>query len=217
MAGQERRTDHAARRALEQSRALGREIRMARLAAGLSQRYVAESAGLSQPVLSRLERGVPPWLDAIAIARALAVVGLELGLRAYPGSGPFRDAAHLALLARFRRVASPFAWMPEVALPIAGDRRAWDLAALQRGTVVLAVEAETRLVDAQALCRRLALKKRDGGVDRLVLVLADTRGNRAAVMAAGTYLRAQFPGEARGTLAHLRAGRVPPEDAIVFV
>ena len=41
-------------------------------------------------------------------------------------------------------------------------------------------EGETRPTDIQELARRLALKKRDGGVDRLILVLKDTEWCRRA-------------------------------------
>jgi hypothetical protein len=58
----------------------------------------------------------------------------------------------------------------------AGDPRAWD--ATVRGDVFRAgIEAETRFRDQQALDRRLALKERDGGMDRLILVLLDSRSN----------------------------------------
>ena len=65
-------------------------------------------------------------------------------------------------------------------LPFAGDLRAWD--ALIRGSGWrCGVEAETRPRDLQALERRLALKLRDGAVDMLVLLLLDSRYNRALV------------------------------------
>lgn len=46
------------------------------------------------------------------------------------------------------------------------------------------VEAETVVDDVQALERRLALKKRDGRAEIVVLLLADTRRNRRAIAAA---------------------------------
>jgi hypothetical protein len=108
----------------------------------------------------------------------LAVVGLDLSVRAYPGGPPLRDDAHRQLLIRFRALLPPgTAWRTEVPLPLPGDQRAWDALMTLWGRRV-GVEAEMRPTDVQALERKLTLKLRDGGVDRLVLVLADTRSNR---------------------------------------
>ena len=72
------------------------------------------------------------------------------------------------------------------------DQRAWDAVittVAQAGDgrprrCLIGVEAETRLRDLQALQRRLALKRRDGGVDRVILLVADTRSNRAILLGA---------------------------------
>ncbi|HET9347069.1 MAG TPA: hypothetical protein VFO05_15355 [Candidatus Limnocylindrales bacterium] len=47
------------------------------------------------------------------------------------------------------------------------------------------VEAETVVDDTQALDRKLALKKRDGLVDHVILLVADTPRNRRALAASG--------------------------------
>ena len=61
-------------------------------------------------------------------------------------------------------------------MPIPGDRRVGRGA---RGDGRRAgCECEQRIGDIQALERRLALKLRDGAVDVLILVVADTAGNR---------------------------------------
>ncbi len=54
-------------------------------------------------------------------------------------------------------------------------------------------EAETRLADVQALERRLALKARDGDVDVVVLIVADTAHNRAVLERERGTLRALLP------------------------
>lgn len=219
MPGYERRVDRDRRRLREQLTALGRDIREARLAAGLSQRAVAFAARVSQPYLSRIERGLEASPSLETLTRIAGLVGLELALRGFPAGSPLRDAAHLGLIDRLRAVASSiFRWRSEVPLPILGDRRAWDAGAFTAtGDLLFVIEAETRLRDVQALCRRLALKKRDGGVERLLLVLADTRSNRSLVRAAGTYLTDLFPVTSSDALADLRAGRVPNADALVFI
>ena len=63
-------------------------------------------------------------------------------------------------------------------------------------------EAETVLDDVQALERRLALKVRDGGVDGVILVIADTARNRRALAAA--------PGSFLGVRSRTRDASSPP-------
>jgi transcriptional regulator with XRE-family HTH domain len=218
----ERVVDRASLATARSIATIGREVRMARLGHGLSQSAVAHGAGLSQSQQSRFERGVgaPPSIDRIA--RACAVVGLELSLRAYPGGPPLRDAAHVALLGRLRQVASPaFRWSNEVPLPIPGDRRAWDAVGRAgpagRPMVQVFVEAETRLLDAQAVVRRVTLKKRDAGDVRVILVVRDSRGNRAAAHAARDLIREAFPVPGDVALAALRDGRDPGGDAFLML
>jgi len=80
---------------------------------------------------------------------------------------------------------------------------------------VIAIEAEIRLYDVQALLRRIAAKRRDGAADRLVLVVADTRTYREVVPAARPEFGAAFPADARSTWPALVAGLPPPDDALV--
>ena len=98
----------------------------------------------------------------------------------------------------------------------AGDMRAWDAKLIGAG-VRIGVEAETRLVDAQALTRRLALKRRDGDVDHVILLVADTRGNRAVLRAFADALAADFPVPGARALAALTAGRDPEGSAILLM
>lgn len=79
------------------------------------------------------------------------------------------------------------------------------------------VEAETRLRDVQALDRKLALKIEDGSAERVILLLADTRTNRAAVRAAKLQLGARFPLGQAEILAALREGRRPAGSGIVMI
>jgi hypothetical protein len=70
--------------------------------------------------------------------------------------------------------------------------------------------------DIQALERRLALKIRDGGVDGVILVVADTRRNRRALAAAPAAFAA-FDRDARSVLRALAEGRDPGGSAILFL
>ena len=60
----------------------------------------------------------------------------------------------------------------------------------------VAIEAETRPRDGQELQRRLERKRADGMVDRLILLLSNTRSNRAFVRDFGDSMAAAFPSRA---------------------
>jgi transcriptional regulator with XRE-family HTH domain len=196
---------------------LAGELRRAREQHGLSQAIVGRAAGVSPSQVSRIERAQSTRLSIHHAARLLAVVGLELGARAYPAGPPTRDAAHQALIGRLRaRVASTIEWRFEVPLGRAGDQRAWD-AVLLMGAVQFAVEAETRPRDMQELQRRVALKRRDDShVSGVVLLLANTRNNRHLLRQHGETLRADFPLDGPKLLAALAAGRDPGGSGIVL-
>jgi transcriptional regulator with XRE-family HTH domain len=169
------------------------ELRRTRVDRGLSQAEVGRAVGLSGRQVCRIERGLSPDVSIVGLCRLVAVVGLELSARAYPAGEPIRDRAHVAVLGQFRgRLHRSLHWRVEVPLPVVGDLRAWDGHVSGEGWRV-GVEAETRPTDLQALQRRLALKLRDGGVDALILVLADTRHNRALLQAHGDELVQRFP------------------------
>jgi len=68
------------------------------------------------------------------------------------------------------------------------------------GSAAVAVEAEVRLTDIQALDRRIALKRRDGDIDVVILLIGDTKVNRAVIAAHRSALRPAFPLDARGVL-----------------
>lgn len=199
------------------ARSTGAEIRLTRRGAGLSLRAAAESVGMSESVLSRLERGRLDGVSVAQLALACAAVGLRFSARAYPDGDPVRDAAHTKLLQRLRSVVDPRAtWRTEVPLPVPGDLRAWD-ALIRIRNAVVAVEAEVRLADLQALERRIALKRRDGGVELVILLVADTHGNRRVLAAHLDALRAGFPLGTRAVLASLRSGRPPVASGIVVL
>jgi HTH-type transcriptional regulator / antitoxin HipB len=65
---------------LQSSRALGRALKDARCAKGLTQAQVAEFAGTVQPTISNIERGVSQ-VTLATLLRITAALGLELVLR----------------------------------------------------------------------------------------------------------------------------------------
>lgn len=196
-----------------------RELLDARLSAGLSQDGAAAAAGMSRGRYGRIERGEDADVSIDEFARMGAALGLELSVRFYPVGDPVRDAGHRAVLERLRRACHPsLRFRTEVAFPDPRDPRAWD--AVVSGFEprrLCGVEAEMRPTDEQALARKLALKRRDGGVDRLILVLPDTRHNRMFVRGVTGGFRATFPVSGRRAVGLLRAGADPGGDAIVLI
>jgi hypothetical protein len=137
-------------------------------------------------------------------------------LRAYPAGDAIRDVGQQRLLARFRpRLHPSLGWATEVVFPIEGDLRAWD-AVIRGANWQIAVEAETVLDDIQAVERKLARKQRDGGIDHVILLVADTPRNRRALAAApGAF--ATFSRDSRAMLRALREGRDPGCSGIVIL
>ena len=77
-------------------------------------------------------------------------------------------------------------------------------------------DADRRL--ARPLIRRLALKQRDADEPHLLLVVADTAHNRAAIAAAGVAVADAVPSDGRArALASLAAGRHPGGSALIFL
>jgi transcriptional regulator with XRE-family HTH domain len=197
-------------------RSIGLDLRAWRHAAGLTQSEVASAAGISRSLLCRLEIGRSRDVTMRTVAVLYAVVGHDVSVKGYPVGEPIRDAGQLRLLDRMRGRTHPaFRWTAEAPMPIAGDLRAWD--ARLDGPVSIGVEAETRLSDLQQLQRRIALKQRDSGVDRVVLLVASTHHNRDVVAAAIAALRQSLPLDTRETLWALGAGRDPGANGLVIL
>ncbi|TME13008.1 MAG: hypothetical protein E6I65_01990 [Chloroflexi bacterium] len=69
----------------------------------------------------------------------------------------------------------------------------------------------------QALDRKLALKQRDDSIDRLILLVADTKWNRGLLELHRDDLRARFPLDSRAVLSNLRAGRAPDSNGLLIL
>ena len=218
MTARERAVDRARRRSARQLAMLAQELRDARLGAGRTQTDIAKAAGISSSELSRIELGRPVALQFETIAIIGALVGLDVSIRSYPGDHLLRDEAQLRLLRALReRLGPAWAWRHEV--PVApGDQRAWDAVGRHRRTgILVAVEAETRIRDAQALLRRMNAKREAADSPRMLLVVADTRHDRAALRAALDGFATEFPVGTRSSLRALTDGRDPGADCLVVL
>lgn len=200
-------------------RELAAELHTARRACGLSQQALAKASGTSRASISRLEHGLLDGLSIVHAAELASVLGLDLSVRAYPGSMPARDAGQLRLLQRLiDRLGSAWEWQFEVSIGAHGDRRAWDARAVHRVTgAVIVVEAVTRVTDVQATLRRIALKSRDSGSPRVVLLLAETRTNALVLTNADLFISSAFPVRTRRALRALSLGQDPGGDAVIVL
>jgi hypothetical protein len=171
---------------------------------------------MSESTFGRIERAVMPNVTVRQLTTACSAVGLKFAGRPYLDGDPVRDSGHAMLLERLHTVApTGTRWRTEVPLAHEPDARAWD-AQLTLDRLV-AIEAEMRLSDLQALDRRIALKRRDGGIDLVILLVADTVANRRAIATHRDSLRSSFPLDTRAVLAAVRAGRAPASSGIVVL
>jgi transcriptional regulator with XRE-family HTH domain len=214
----ERAFDRGTRLGQRFLRELGEEFVQARLNLGVSQEHVASASHVSRPRLSKIERGKSASLQVVELARIATVLGLDPAVRVFPGGAPVRDEAHHRRLTAFLSlVTAPMTWKLEVPLPALPDRperRAWD-AVIHGARRRTAVELEMRLHDAQALERRISLKRRDDPTDSFILLVADTRNNRRVLAEFGG-LFADLPRLRPSVVrAALAAGRHPPSGLLL--
>lgn len=198
--------------------ATGEELREARLALGLSQSAVGGAVSMSHAQVGRLERGATRSPRLAQVCRVARILGLEASLRLYPAGPALRDQAHLMLLARFeKRLAPPLRLRREVPVPIAADPRAWD-AVIEGGDGRTGVEAETRIRDAQALERRLALKVRDDPtIGTVVLLVNRTSHNRAVLREWRDSVRVDLPLDGASILRAFDSGALPPSSGVLML
>ncbi len=219
MATRQRPVDLGTERARLLANELGTEIRQSRIDRGLSLEAAGKAVDLSASAVSRIERGRAPSVTLVQLARLLAVVGMELWARPFPGpQQPIRDAAQVRLLGRFHdRLHRSVRWATEVPLPRPGVQRAWDALIAVGSAWRYGVEAETGPRDSQALTRRLNLKQRDGEVDGVILLLPVSRRSRQFLQSAGETLRLSFPVDGRRALELLTAGVDPGGSAVIVI
>jgi transcriptional regulator with XRE-family HTH domain len=217
MANRTRPIYEATRLARWQLVEIGRELRLARLSAGMRQADVARLLGTSKSRICRVEHGHVTTLQLSALARHAAAVGLKPFIRLYPlGRRPL-DRPQLELLGRFKQRLHPaWSWETEVPMPIVGDLRSGDCRIEIAGCSIL-VEAHTRLSDYQRQTAAAERKKRDLGADRLILLIGASHANRGSMASASFVAAGSFPLGTKATLDALAHGRDPGADAIVFL
>jgi transcriptional regulator with XRE-family HTH domain len=195
----------------------GRELRVARIIGGQTQKQVATTLHTSNTHVSRVEHGLIRGLTMAQLHRHAAAVGLKPYVNLYPLVARPLDRAQLLLFDRFRsRIAAAWNVTLEATIPIRGDLRAAD-AVLAIAGCRCVVEIITRLADFQAQLRSGRRKARDLGADRLILVVAATPTNRRAIRDAGRAVDDAFPVRTKQALRSLAAGADPGGDALILL
>jgi len=224
-------------RAAYLARRIGNGLRDARRAACLRQRDVAERAGISQPFVSRLERGHGTCASLETIAACAAACGLRLAafVELAPGADPPRDAQHLRRQELVVRAAATGGWRASPERPVdptAPRSRSIDvllerpnrreIAVAEIVDLVTDAGAEMRnLEDKVAAVRRERASAGPSGDPwkvRGLLVLRATRRNRALVRSAAGVFAARFPGRSSAWIMALgrRDAAMPDGDGLVW-
>ena len=138
-------------------------------------------------------------------------------IKVYPEGPAIRDAASVALIrdftGRLGGAAKLLLEQPVTGEPL--DRRAFDATLdIPPG---IALEFVTRFHDCQAQLRAAHLKQRDGGFERLIIVVRATHANRRAVAAAADVVASTFPLGTRAVMSALEQGRDPGANGLAFI
>jgi transcriptional regulator with XRE-family HTH domain len=199
----------------------GRELRIARMNAGLSQSEMASLARMTQQQASLVERGIGD-ASLQARCRLAAACGHELGWRLYPvATVRLRDSGQMAL-AQVITAAAHARWRARLEVPIAiGEARAADLL-LTSPREVIHVEIERALVDFQAQLRSAQLKRdalaaREERPIRLVIAVPDTRATKARLAPFATLIGQTLPASSSDIWQAIRTGELLENDGILFV
>ena len=174
---------------------------------GLSQREVAEAAGVDRSWLAKAEAG-DANLTLHALAAIATVLGTEASVRLYPATGPrLRDHIQVRLIEALLSVLHR-RWVPRLEVPVYRPvRGVIDLVLVEPATAQLvSAEAQSEIRRAERQLRWAAekadaLPSADGWpwmtsrpTTSRLLLLRSTAATRAVVQASPQLFTAAFPG-----------------------
>jgi transcriptional regulator with XRE-family HTH domain len=190
---------------------LGRRYRVLRRRLAWRQQDAGDEAGVSQDLVSLVERGRIEEVSVRALRGLARALGAELRLELrFRGAELDRlmDEGHAALVGAVAARLEALGWVvrPEVSFAVYGERGSIDLVAWHPASrTVLVVEVKTELVSVEETLRRHDVKVRlaaDVVHDRFgweparvarLLVLPDDSTPRRHVMRHDAVLRAAYP------------------------
>jgi transcriptional regulator with XRE-family HTH domain len=194
---------------------VGRVVRAIRIRAGWRQQDLAAAAGVSQAVVSRVERGRLERVSLPALRRICDALDVRLDMTPRWRGGELdrllggrHSAMHEAMARRFASLAGWEA-IPEVTFSVWGERGSIDVLGWHAATrTLLVTELKTEIVDVQELlgtldrkCRlaRAIAAERGWAADLVAawLVVAESPTNRRRVAQHRDVLRAVLPAGGR--------------------
>ena len=203
---------------------IGRQIAELRHESGVSQRALADSAGIDRAHLSRMERGLAAASMDVLTAVS-ASLGADLSLRLFPTAAPrLRDHLQAPMVeAVIRRLGPRWAVAPE--LPVAEARGVIDLALrLRHDGLGIACEVQSQLRSIDLIQRRLAEKalalaelEEFGPTTSKLLVVRSTVRNREIVRTHHATLQASFPARCADAVAALTGREDWPGPALLWI
>jgi transcriptional regulator with XRE-family HTH domain len=202
-----------------------------RLDAGLSQRRLADAAGIDHSFLSQIEGGVrtPSLAVLVAVAGAL---GGDVRVRVYPGTGPrIRDSIQARMVEAILERLDP-RWKRHLEVPVyrpvhgvidlvIHDEAAGAIGATEVQSELRRLEQQIRWahekVDALPSAAIWGVPKPWQTVDRL-LIVRNTKTNRAIVDRFAATLSTEYPARAIDSYRSLTTSDAPwPGSAILWV
>lgn len=213
---------------------LANDLRQFRQDAGVTQRVVAERAGIDASLVSRLEaERVDVSLETyFRVAHAL---GSDIHVRAYPNTGPRIADRHQVRMFEILRTSLGRRWIPEPEVTVQRPARGWIDVALRdvEAGLVVATELESTINSIERVIRWSTAKAESlpsssrwpawcAGTDRepsisRLLVVRWTRHNRDALAAARRELRDAYPAEPHDAIEALAGEAHWPGPALLFL
>lgn len=198
---------------------IGREVMLARSNLGLTRRRAARLAGVSPSTQDRVERG-DPSVGIGTACRVASAVGLKVWAKAFPVRTPsLRDTGQLRVAEMLRR-ATHVAYRVAIEVRLADGRSADEV--FFGPDEIIHAEIERLLADWQAQYRSALAKREELAAQhhrpvRLVLIVEDTRTNRAAIRPHATLIRSVLPAGSRDVMVALRSGRPLGRDGMLWI
>jgi transcriptional regulator with XRE-family HTH domain len=181
--------------------AFGRLVRMSRIRRGWRQADLAERAGLSTSVVSRLEHGGLGAMQLNDARRVAAVLDIRLEVQPRGRAADldrtlnWRHAALAEFVAGWLGATRGWEVRPEVSFSEYGERGVVDLLARHEPTgSLLVIELKTEVIDLGEVLGTLDRKRRLGAViARSLVLIGDSVTNRRRVAAHAALVAAALP------------------------
>jgi transcriptional regulator with XRE-family HTH domain len=201
---------------------IGRQVRALRIRAPLTQRELAEAAGVPRSLISQIENGSLTGVDLRRLEAICRALGAEADLRLrWRGEGLDRllDAAHAAIVEQHVGRLDRWGWINDVEMSfnVYGEKGSIDVFSHHpTAEAVLVSEIKSVIADAQGTLRPLDMKTRHArklavargvkvrSVSR-VLVVGDRSTNRRRVLLLEATFRSAFPERGREVTRFLRS------------